>query len=340
MADIYFYLKFCNLNLSNHTIIIRKILAILIIIIALWGLSIFNINIITYIKILITKIYFYALQIIDTNYTDISINQSNIAPTFLGLRYYFIIIAILYIIETNIQKMLQITGISCILLFFIQLIFFLYYTHNQMLEAIFLKTVFINETLVLLYIFLLIQIRTREKISDLYFSQITHLRIPYFISVFLLALWIQILIYYTDIESVLANIILYSSKNFLTLLDYSPIIIDRNIKGDNAWISLLNPCLGIQLMIAYTFILLLFKGRISKKIKFIIIGIAIIIFLNIMRISGLYIYVSNNHGSYDGFINTHDLFNIPVYFTVIILWIIFLEIQVFKSVKNLFFTKK
>lgn len=328
------------MNLYKHSYITRKIINIILFIIALWLLSKFNINIIIYLKEFITTIYLAVIQNINTNYTVVANTEFDIAPSFIGIRYYFIIFAILYFIETDIPKMLQITGVSCVILFLLQLIFFLYYTYNQTQATIFYKTIFINETLVLLFIFLLIQIRSLKKKSDSNYLQIIRLRIPYFISVFLFALWIQILIYYTDIETTLANIILYSSKYFLTLLDYSPIIIERNIRGDNAWISLLNPCLGIQLMITFIFIILLFKGKITKKFKFIAIGISIIIFINIIRISGLYIYISKNHGLYNGFINTHDLFNIPVYITVIILWVIFLQINVFKSTKKLFFPKK
>ena len=246
----------------------------------------------------------------------------------LGLRYYFIAACIVIcMIDTTKNSIFSIFGLwvyifsVSVFVICISSVHFNFLSKPEMLSFYF-ETIIV--TSLIGYIFLLRRFLLNTQKHNYVFSLGESLHLPYYFGVLLLGVLSQIVLYYSYFKDYLANTILYSSKIILHFLGYSPYVSSRFIRGDNAWIGVMNPCLGINILLTFLFVMLLFKGRVQRKIPYILVGLVAIVFINIIRIVGLYVYVSENGGSYDGFINTHDIYNYPVYVAVVIIWAIYL----------------
>ncbi len=134
----------------------------------------------------------------------------------------------------------------------------------------------------------------------------------------------------------ITNLIIYPAKAFLELLGYSPEIYNRDIKGDNAWIFIGIPCLGKRIMLVFSVFILIFKGNFFNKIIYVFAGLWVIILLNALRISFLYMYLDKHGSIYYRNYNLHEVYNYVVYAAVVAMWFVYLK---FFSKKQFLFNR-
>lgn len=127
------------------------------------------------------------------------------------------------------------------------------------------------------------------------------------------------------IDRNLTDLILYATSVFLKILNYNPEIYGTIIYGDNSGVDLQAGCLGKNIMFVFIFVMMLFRGKVLPKILWIALGLSVIIVMNIIRISYIYIFVAKHGDINYGWINIHDLFNYPVYIAILVLWWLYLK---------------
>ena len=123
------------------------------------------------------------------------------------------------------------------------------------------------------------------------------------------------------------NSLLYSSQFMLNLFGFeSEVIIEQKVlilSGTNG-ILLNRGCLGRNLMGLFVGFLIAYPGSVKTKFWYIPLGIVLIFFINIMRISGLslsMLYFPKGYMIY----NHHDIFKYAVYFLIFIMWTIWIN---------------
>lgn len=258
-------------------------------------------------------------------------NAISLDAKIFGLRYFILAIGVLFIsIQSNrvlfkysFFTILAIPLLSSVLILIRSLSFI---ASQDILSLIFESVIVIG---LLCFIYWNRQInKTTEyklnRINSLYLMD-KELQFSFYCAVFLFFMLVQIILKYSIANDILADIIMYSSKWILNLFNYHPDVFGRNLKGDNAWIEIRNMCLGTNVMLVYSFFILVFAGHLKRKFVFIINGIVCIILINFIRIVFLYVYLDKNGGIYDGFLNVHDLYNYPVYISVLLLWACYLK---------------
>ena len=139
---------------------------------------------------------------------------------------------------------------------------------------------------------------------------------------------------YTKLDYWLINSIIDSSEGLLSLLGYS--LIEKNqlyqyhmgIEGTNG-IVIGNPCDGLSLFILFTAFLIVFKGKWWFKVIFIIGGVILIHFLNVVRVSALALIVKYAPDSLD-FHHSYT-FTLFVYVCIFLLWV--LRVKIYQGKK-------
>lgn len=127
------------------------------------------------------------------------------------------------------------------------------------------------------------------------------------------------------LQSKLADFILYTSYWSLNLMGYHTQVKDSSIIGNNTYVHLATACLGLRLMFLLAIFIAVRFGSWRKKLKYISIGIALIILLNCIRITWLYILLYK-YRSLDFLITDHhELFNIGINLVAIILCVIWVK---------------
>jgi exosortase/archaeosortase family protein len=121
------------------------------------------------------------------------------------------------------------------------------------------------------------------------------------------------------------NILFTSSQKILELFGYNATVEPFYLIGEKGSIFMLKSCLGYQTMLLYASIVFL-TGNTSRRIRwiYIISGLLIINFANIMRFVGLFIHIQK-HGNYTLAMDVHDMFNYIIYAIVFVLWVIWFE---------------
>ncbi len=116
--------------------------------------------------------------------------------------------------------------------------------------------------------------------------------------------------------------VLKASAYLLSHAGYNAVIAKHHfLKGNNVFVGIGFVCLGINLILLFSSLVIISGGKIIHQFLFIISGIIIIYGLNILRIVLLYIYLANrqNIGSFH---TIHNAFTYIVYAIVFALWII------------------
>ena len=136
---------------------------------------------------------------------------------------------------------------------------------------------------------------------------------------FLLGINFSLLTGFSKLLSVQSNFIL-SIFNFQTSIEIHGDMVVAKILGypynHGVWIG--EPCNGIKIFGLFTIFILSFKGDIKRKIIFIPIGIAILHFLNILRIAILTYISATNPYILD--FNHNITFQLFIYGSMLALW--------------------
>jgi len=130
----------------------------------------------------------------------------------------------------------------------------------------------------------------------------------------------EIFIYF--FEKSLLHFILLSTQKLLFFAGYSVTIIHDNIFLDSSSVYVSSYCLGIRLMLLFSISILVVKGSFKSKFLFIIPGIVLIIYLNVVRIMVLLLYLHTHH-SISLMIELHDIFNYSIYAVILLLWFLY-----------------
>lgn len=314
MLFFFFAIVYLTVQLFSNTYEIKKLIAILYFDIATYVLSLIS----------DTHISLSSHNCIHFPYNNISISLYVI----IGIRYYIVSAILSFLVISDVKKALYICILFWIIIPFTSIFYIIlsaqipeFITKSEMFSFYFEATVV---GLLLSFIIAIYKIQ-RIALALPIEPTVKSLKIPYYVCVALLATFAQITLYYSYFKDYLANVILYGSKAILHIFGYNPFIEGRGIRGDGAWLGVMNPCLGINILLVFTFIMLLLKGSLQRKLPYLGIGIFLIVFINILRIVGLYLYVSNNQGTYSGIINTHDVYNYPVYIAVVTIWLVYIH---------------
>ena len=123
-------------------------------------------------------------------------------------------------------------------------------------------------------------------------------------------------------EKSLLHFILLSTQKLLFIAGYSVTIIHDNIFLDSSSVYVGSYCLGVRLMLLFSISILVVKGSFKSKFLFIIPGIVVIIYLNVLRIMFLLLYLHTYH-SISLMIELHDVFNYSIYAVILLLWFLF-----------------
>jgi len=129
----------------------------------------------------------------------------------------------------------------------------------------------------------------------------------------------------------LTDSFLYSSKAFLAIFGLDTFVDGKIIRAFNkGGVYLDRGCLGRNLMLLYAGFILVFPGKITSKIWYIPLGLAVIYLLNIIRISAL-VYIDLCCPQYLD-VNHDFIFKYTTYFFIFILWVIW--IRKYSAVRN------
>jgi exosortase/archaeosortase family protein len=121
------------------------------------------------------------------------------------------------------------------------------------------------------------------------------------------------------------DLLFTTAQKILRLFGYNAAVEPFNLVGVNGTIFMLKSCLGYQTMLLFAAIVFL-TGNTSSKIRwtYIISGLLLINFANILRFVFLFIHIEK-HGKYKLAMNVHDMYNYIIYILVFILWVIWFE---------------
>jgi exosortase/archaeosortase family protein len=129
--------------------------------------------------------------------------------------------------------------------------------------------------------------------------------------------------------------IMKGSSLLLKIPGYISNINHYTITGGNSIsIHMGYPCIGINLMFVFAAFIVFMKGRIIDKIWFISSGVLFIYFMNILRITFLFIYLEKTHKQDRLFVDVHDIYSYTVYFVIFLMWVLWIKKIQFFELKN------
>ncbi len=132
---------------------------------------------------------------------------------------------------------------------------------------------------------------------------------------------------YVDVLNHFATFLLTSSQTFTELFGFEVTIYGKTIRiidGLKAHgVYLDRGCMGRNVMLGFIGFIIAFPGKIKDKFWYIPLGLIILIFVNILRISGLAIvaYCCPEYSD----VNHHIIFKYTAWAVILILWIIWIN---------------
>mgnify|MGYP001048214292 CR=1 FL=1 len=135
----------------------------------------------------------------------------------------------------------------------------------------------------------------------------------------------ELLQWYNNFSLDVISLLLEGTYHLMTTLgetlelDYALRII--RIKG-TVGVTVGEPCIGFDLNAIYIGLILSASGKPLHKMMFLIVGVAILVFLNIIRIASLAYLVEINPWLWE--VNHKFIFSIVIYFFLFIMWRIWL----------------
>ena len=138
---------------------------------------------------------------------------------------------------------------------------------------------------------------------------------------------------YSELSLLLINSILECCSLFLGLFNIETEIvsIDRILKlPGTIGVTVGEPCIGYDVTALYVALIMSCKGAIKQKLWFIPMGVIIIFFVNVVRISALALLVTINQEIWE--LNHKLIFTIVVYVIIFLMWRFWLNINL--SVSN------
>jgi exosortase/archaeosortase family protein len=124
-------------------------------------------------------------------------------------------------------------------------------------------------------------------------------------------LYFPFLAEHADLVSLYRTFLLWGGAQFASLLGYPSYYFDYYlVVREGSGVQLVYSCLGLDLISAYTALVLAWPAKTLDKVIGSMVGIAAIILFNMVRLGGLVVlYTTENYGLFN-FIDHHDLFNV------------------------------
>ncbi len=119
---------------------------------------------------------------------------------------------------------------------------------------------------------------------------------------------------------------LMNSETYLKIIPRETLSQHYLYLGNQAVVYIGAPCNGFLLYVLYACFILLSAGHWQKKLLFIVLGIGLIFFLNIIRIIALLYLLTIDRNLFD--LNHHFVFNFIVYGIIFLIWRYWLNHQV------------
>ena len=138
----------------------------------------------------------------------------------------------------------------------------------------------------------------------------------------------------TEVDSKLIGLIISQAESILQLLGYqllTPNLIYTAHMGikDTAGVVIGNPCDGLSLFILFTSFLIVFSGKFWFKIIYILLGVGLIHFLNVLRIVALAVIVKY----YPETLDFHHSYTFTLFIYSIIFLVGMLRIKIYSKWK-------
>ena len=120
------------------------------------------------------------------------------------------------------------------------------------------------------------------------------------------------------------NFLFNVSKKVLSWFNVESLVESHLLIGEKGSISMLKSCLGINTMLLFASLVYLTGGNRLTGWVYILSGLIILNIANIMRLVLLFMHIQE-HGTYVGRVDYHDLYDYIIYGIVFILWVIWFE---------------
>ncbi|HQW83626.1 MAG TPA: archaeosortase/exosortase family protein [Ferruginibacter sp.] len=129
---------------------------------------------------------------------------------------------------------------------------------------------------------------------------------------------------YLDYPSALRQSLLQGAAFFLKLMGHNTFIPDpyRLQLINGSWVKLVYACLGVGVMCFWLAFVMANKGKLVKKITWVLVGLVSIWLINVLRIT-LVLLANNNHAKMPLGLDNHTFFNILAYAAVFILMFLY-----------------
>ena len=130
--------------------------------------------------------------------------------------------------------------------------------------------------------------------------------------------------WYIDTLNHYANLLLIGSKFITELFGFEVVTYGKTIKIIDGFkasgIYLDRGCMGRNIMLGYTALIAVFPGKLYHKLWYIPMGLTVITFVNVLRISGLAItaYCCPQYSD----INHYFVFKVVAWIVIFVLWLI------------------
>lgn len=139
----------------------------------------------------------------------------------------------------------------------------------------------------------------------------------------------------TSVDAALIELIISQSEGILQFLGYelltpNPMYTDHMGIKDTAGVIIGTPCDGLSLFILFTSFLLVFSGKWWFKIIYILLGIGLIHFLNVLRVVALALVVKYSPESLD-FHHSYT-FTLFIYSIIFLVWMLRIKLYQKKGI--------
>jgi exosortase/archaeosortase family protein len=248
-----------------------------------------------------------------------------------GLRYYLAAIVLFYLYERKLRNRLWLTAISFFLFFLTSALLMNFRLQGN--TYLIFNYSFVNETIItiLLITYLIWKaiIIYKNKTKDEVFQFLYKSTITIWIIIFAVW-WIFYLKYNYDdnfkasIYFYVAHYINHVASFIINLFGYESYVLDRRIIANTHFILVGRGCVGLQVLHVFAIVIILMGGRVLPKLIYIVAGLILINFLNVIRVIVLFIYMGKHLRIYDGTINAHTFYNNVVYVFVVLLWLFYM----------------
>jgi exosortase/archaeosortase family protein len=120
------------------------------------------------------------------------------------------------------------------------------------------------------------------------------------------------------------NFLFKSSREILSWFNIDSVVDSQILIGDRGSLSMLKSCLGLNTMLLFASLVFIMGENSLTSWIYIISGLLILNIANIMRLVLLFKHIQE-HGTYVGKVDYHDLYDYLIYGIVFILWVIWFE---------------